>query len=47
MSIYINVYSSNLNCQELSASWLKYNIHIHIHIHILIHVHTHKYTHTT
>ena len=45
MSIYINVYSSNLNCQELSASWLKYNIHIHIHI--LIHVPTHKYSYTT
>ena len=40
--IYSYAYTSNLNCQELSAIWLKFDTHIQT----LIHVHTHKHTHT-
>ena len=40
--IYLYVHTSNLNCQELFAIWLKYNTHIQT----LIHVHTHTHTHT-
>ena len=39
--IYLYLYTSNLNCQELSASWLEYSIHIQT----LILVHTHQHTH--